>query len=177
MGKPISDEEFGDLFRTFERSAFRLETRDRYALSYEREEFERFLAGSPTPPSEITWWRSWLDQTAALTAQGKFVGRVRILDEPPSDYQRWMLWAAPWYAEAGEVIRWLPRSTARAAGVGLDRDWWLFDLERLVVMEFTGTGEIAARTLVTDPVHVARYRRWHDLALWNAATAESIVAA
>src|SRR6266550_7263690 len=99
-GTPVSEVEFGRLLSTFERSAFRLETRDMYALDYEAGEYERFLVGNPTPPPQVNWWRPWLDQITEFTRRGKQIARVRILAEPPSDYQRWELWAAPWHAEA-----------------------------------------------------------------------------
>jgi hypothetical protein len=91
MTTAITEEEFGDLLRTIGSSAFRLETLDAYALDYERADFELFLAGRPEPPP----WQEWLDQVAAQTREGKTVSRVRILAEPPTDYQRWMLWAQP----------------------------------------------------------------------------------
>ncbi|MFI6688111.1 DUF6879 family protein [Streptomyces sp. NPDC050485] len=41
----LSGKEFGRLFETFERTAFRLETLSVYSVEEEREDFERFLAG------------------------------------------------------------------------------------------------------------------------------------
>ncbi|MBT2458886.1 DUF6879 family protein, partial [Streptomyces sp. ISL-86] len=41
----LSGEEFGRLFETCERTAFRLETLAVYDVEEEREDFERFLAG------------------------------------------------------------------------------------------------------------------------------------
>ena len=64
--RPITEDEFGGLLRSFERTAFRLETRDSYALGYEREEFERFLAGHPTPPPIWTGGGHGWTQIAAL---------------------------------------------------------------------------------------------------------------
>ncbi|MFE5722997.1 DUF6879 family protein [Streptomyces erythrochromogenes] len=46
----LSSVEFGRLFETFERSAFRLETLAVYSVEEEREEFERFLAGGDMGP-------------------------------------------------------------------------------------------------------------------------------
>jgi hypothetical protein len=83
MGKPISQDEFNDLLRTFERSAFRLETRERYALGYERDDFQRFLDGRPTPPPLVGWWQPWLEQIARFGREGKTIARVRVLAEPP----------------------------------------------------------------------------------------------
>ena len=176
-GQPISQDEFSELLRTFRRSAFRLETRQEYALGYERADFARFLAGTPVPPPETGWWRPWLEQVARLTREGKTVSRVRILDEPPTDYQRWMLWAGPWYAAAGEDIRYLARSTAGRIGLPLDHDWWLLDGERVMVIRYTGANEIAGKWLITDPGGTAPYLTWRDLAVRDATAAEHITAA
>lgn len=177
MGRPISEGEFDEQLRTFGREAFRLETRPFYALSYERGEFERFLAGDPTPPLLVTWWRPWLDQILAMTRQGKRIARVRILAEPPTDYQRWLRWADPWHAGAGEDIRYLPRSMAEQIGLPLVHDWWLLDDERLIIMKFTDEGEIAGKSLITDPSVVRPYRTWRDLAIRCSAAAGDTVAA
>jgi len=177
VGKPISQDEFNDLLRTFSRSAFRLETRDAYALGYERDDFQRFLDGRPTPPSLVGWWQPWLEQIACFTREGKTIARVRVLAEPPTDYQRWEIWAALWHAQAGEDIRYMPRSTAKRIGLPLDHDWWLLDDERLIVMRYTDANEIADKELITDPGTVAPYRTWRDLAVRNATLAGEIAAA
>jgi hypothetical protein len=46
----VQVEEFGALFERFERSAFRIEARDRYDVEHERDEFAAFLEGKPLPP-------------------------------------------------------------------------------------------------------------------------------
>jgi hypothetical protein len=172
----ITEAEFDGLLATFRRSAFRLETRDHYALGYERADFEQFLSGSPTPPTEVNWWRPWLEQIRSLTQEGKTISRVRIVADPPSGYQRWELWAARWHAEAGEQISYMPRSRAVSIGLPVDDDWWLLDDERLIIMRFTGAGEIDGKTLITDAGTVARHREWRDLAVRNATAAEEIAA-
>ena len=177
MGVAITDDEFGDLLRSFRRTAFYFEAQDIYALDYEAVDLERFLAGSPTPPPEVSWWRPWLDQITELIRQGKRIMRVRIISEPPSDYQRWGLWALPWHTRAGEQIDYMPRSTAAAVGLPLDSDWWLLDDERVIRMHYTADGRIADKVLVTDPDIVALHREWRDLAVRNATSAEEIAAA
>jgi hypothetical protein len=173
----ISEGEFNDLLQSIERSAFRLETRDSYALDYEREDFDRFLAGTPTPPPDLDWWRPWLDQVARLAGEGKTVSRVRVLAEPPSDYQRWMIWAAPWYAQAGEQVSYLPRSASGKLPLPLGHDWWLLDDKRVIRMWFTEAGEIDRKLLTDDREIIALYLKWRDLAVRNATTAEEIAAA
>ena len=172
----IGADEFDHLLATFERSAFRMEMRDAYALDFEQEEFGRFLTGTPTPPSEVDWWRQWLDQIARLTGEGKTVSRVRVLAEPPSDYQRWMIWAAPWYAEAGEQIAYMTQRKAYSLGLP-EGDWWLFDDERVIIIGFDDQDHIEVMTLITAPELITLYLKWRDLAVRNATTAERFAAA
>lgn len=173
----ITEAEFDDLLSSFARTAFRLETRDSYALGYEAADYERFLAGDPVPPPEVSWWRPWLDQITDLTRAGKRISRVRILAEPPTDYQRWELWAAPWHAGAGEDIRYLRRRDAVSAGLPVTSDWWLLDDERVILMRFDAEGRITGKLLVTSPDVAARHREWRDLAVLNAMPAEEFTAA
>ena len=174
MAIPITEDEFLNAVRGIKRSAFRLEAEDSYALDYEREAFDRFLAGSPVPPPELDWWQPWLSRVAQWAGEGKTVSRVRVLAEPPTAYQRWMLWTTPWCARAGEDIRYLPRSTAERIGLPLD-DWWLLDDEQVIVMRFTD-GKIAGKVLITEPEAVAAYCLSRDIAIRNAALAESFAA-
>jgi hypothetical protein len=177
MGKPVSEEEFGRLLASPRRSAFHLETQPFYAMDYERADFERFLAGTPRPPSEVDWWRPWLDQIAALTGQGVRIGRVRVLEQPPTDYQRWLMWADPWHAKAGEDIRYMTRGKAEQAGLPLNHDWWLLDDERVIITLFNDAGGIGSKTLAWDDRTVALYRGWRELAIRHATPAGRIAAA
>lgn len=101
----------------------------------------------------------------------------RILAEPPSDYQRWELWAARWHADAGEQIGYLSRSQAVALGLPTNYDWWLLDEQAVIVMRFDETGRIAGKELVTDPGIVARHREWRDVVVRHAIPAEEFTAA
>ncbi len=176
-GTPVTEEEFGTLLATFRASAFRLETRSHYALDYEAADFDDFLAGHPAAPPDVSWWRPWLDRIAEMTRiEGKTISRVRIVDDPPSDYQRWELWAGRWHAEAGERIGYLTRPAAVALGLP-GGDWWLLDDRRVILMAFDAAGRIAGKTITGDEEIVARYRAWRDLAVRNAIPAEQLTAA
>jgi hypothetical protein len=168
----ISGEKCDELLRTFDRSWFRVEGREDYAMGEERAEFERFLAGTPRPPSEVGWWQEWLDQTAVLTRRGKTISRVRVIpDDGPTDYQRWLIWAGPWYASAGMDIRYLTRSRALSIGLPPGSDWSLLDGQRVIIHEFYPAGEVTGWDLVTDPGTVAQYVHWQDTAVRNATPA------
>jgi hypothetical protein len=154
--------------------AFRIEGEHSYLTSpAEGEALAGFLAGRPRPPSDFPEWRSWLDQVREWTDQGKTLARVRIIDSPPTDYQKWSLWCASWHREAGEDIRYLTRETADALGIPRG-DWQMFDRLRVVLMRFTPAGEIAGKTLVIDSAEIRRYQQWRVLAMRHAKAAEAV---
>jgi hypothetical protein len=153
-------------------AAFHLETQPWYRTSATEEEaVAGFLAGNPRSPGEYPEWRSWLDEMRELTGQGKRISRVRVVDDPPTGYQRWAMWCTRWHAEAGEDIRYLPRATAGDLGIP-SGDWWLFDDATLVVTAFTSDGQADGRTLITNPALVGRYVAWRDTAVRHATAAE-----
>lgn len=174
----ISEEEFAGLFRSFRLSAWRLETLDHYAITEEAADYQRFLDGRRARLSEAGWFRPWLKQIGDLTRQGKEIGRVRILAEPPSDYQRFEMWCSQWNTAAGERIGYLTRSRAREIGLPVDAgDWWLFDETRLVRMGFDEQGQITGKELVTASAVIDQHCEWRDLAVRYATAAEDFAAA
>lgn len=156
--------EFNQLWDTFEHTAFKLETRDRYDVPSEQESLRRFLAGQPDPDRAA---RPWLARMKAATGQGKRVTRVRVVSEPHSDYVRWLLAGTPLNAEAGEDIRYVPRPLADKAGLP-ERDFALFDSRTLVLLNFDEQDRPLPHELVDDPAEVVRYSRVRDSA-WRHA--------
>src|SRR5206468_3635150 len=128
----LTGEAFGRLFAvdSFARSAFRLESRDRYNIPAEQQALRRFAAGEPDPERAA---RPWLAQMRAVTAAGRRVERVRVISDPPSDYARWLMAGTALNVGAGEDIRYLPRSEAIRLQLP-DRDFWIFDGDRLALM-------------------------------------------
>ena len=90
---------------------------------------------------------------------------MRLLDEPPTDYQRWEIWTGTFSAAAGEILRYLNRGTAQELGLPDTTDWWLFDSDRLALMRFDAEGRPLGGEVVTDPELVVQHRIWRDLAL------------
>jgi hypothetical protein len=178
VGEPLSDDRFDALFDGFERAIFRFESRPRYAVSYEQEMYERFLAGGSLPPGpEIDWWRPWLDWVADHVAAGRSVRRVRLLDEPVTDYQRFSLWGGQWNAAAGEGIRYLARAASAGLGIPDDHDWWIFDDAAVATLAYDSDGAVVRQELVTSPDDVARYCHWRDLAFAHGLPTDSVAAA
>lgn len=178
MGVPITTEEFGNLLSGFQRSWFKFETQRAYALTDERVPVQRFLRdGELLPPDQFQWWREWLDLMAEHARNGRVVQRVRVLDEPPTPYQRYLLAISHWHTEAGERIGYITRSRAQQIGVIDRHDWSLFDNAKVVTTSFTPAGGMTGRRLITGPSLVDPYRRLRDLLLQHATPARDIAAA
>ncbi|ANZ18235.1 hypothetical protein O1L44_20455 [Streptomyces noursei] len=158
----LSGEEFGRLFETFERTAFRLETLAVYDVEEEREEFEAFLAGKPMPPEwhDNPWVRS-------MTNRGKSVSRVHVLRSPLTDYLRYELSAYPGNITAGESIGIVDLAEQEVFGLP-DHDFWLFDDTDTYRMHYTEAGQFTGAELL-HPDRLAEYRRHRDTAQAHAA--------
>lgn len=166
---PIDPESFIDEVLRFERSAFRLELQDRYAVDEETELYRAFLRGErPSPAATVPAFKEWYGRILDHVRAGRSVERVRVQQSPPTDYQRFERWLDQWNTDAGERIRYMTR--LRAYEVGLlpdagDTDWWLLDDARLIVMHFDGDGHQVQTELVFDDEMVRRACEWRDLAL------------
>lgn len=175
----LTDTGFADLLAGFRRSWFKFEAQKSYAITAERVPLQRFLDdGTLLPPSEFGWWQDWLSLIAGHVTQGKAIERVRVLADPPTDYQRWLLAVDHWHAQAGERISYMTHRTAVRIGLPLaGHDWHLFDDTTVAVTWFTPSGEVDRRELVTDPMAVQRCRTMRRIALRNARPAVDIAAA
>jgi hypothetical protein len=164
----LTDEAWAAELAGFRYTAFRLEQQREYWEPDEEATIKRFLAGDPQPPTEVPYLVAWFDQVARQVSEGKRIGRVRVVDEPPTPQQRWERWIDRWNTEAGEVIRYLPRSRAHEVGLlpaaGPD-DWWLLDSSRLMVMRFDDAGKRYENELIDDPERLVQACIWRDLAV------------
>lgn len=161
------------MFSTFKRMAFRLETRDFYAVFEEANAYRNFLAGEPY---DLHWHQSWLAGIQDITTSGRQMQRVRLVSEPPTDYQRFELAVTPSNVEAGEDIRVLPRSIA--SGIELpDYDFWLFDDTRLGIMHFDHDGLFHGVEMIEEPTAVADHRQARQQALERAVPYAEYIAA
>lgn len=156
----ITGDEFGELFRSFDHTAFRLEPRDRYNDPGEHEPLRRFLAGEE---DDLGWNRPWLDLMTEHRANGRIVRRVRVVTVPLTEYSRFGLWCARFANDAGEEIRYLARD--HAAGLP-GFDYWLFDSKRVARLYFDPDDQLLGAEIITDPATVvelsaARDDAWH----------------
>jgi hypothetical protein len=166
VGRFLADDELDTALWDFECTALRLELQPVYAVG-EEPLVQRYLAGDTTPPD----WHGWWSRGAAATAAGKRIVRVRVFEEPPTDYQRWLRWVSRWNIDAGEEIRYMTRGCAHDVGLlpaaGPD-DWWLYDSSRLMVLRFDASGRFLAAEIVTEPDRIEQACGWWDLAVQHS---------
>ncbi len=105
------------------------------------------------------------------TRTGKAYRRARIVSEPISDYQKWVLKDSHLFVEAGEEIRWVPRN--RVSTVALPgNDFWLFDDQVVVFLIFAASGLVVGRQKTTDRTAIALWRAAFD-AVWKLSIPDS----
>jgi hypothetical protein len=161
----LDDGEFNRLFFDFQYTAYRLETLQRYAVSYEQSDYSRFLAGEPCP--DVPAISEWVEGTVVkAVAAGKHMNRVHVVEEPVSDYVRFeCAWEYERTVAAGEDVRIIPvRQGKWPAGLPCS-DYWLFDSAQLVVMHYANDGAFIAAEMVDDPAKVVRANFLRDLAV------------
>ncbi|MEU6577582.1 DUF6879 family protein [Streptomyces sp. NPDC046805] len=159
-----AEDEFDRLFSTFDHTAWRLETRRRYASDEQTEEWPQFAKGQ-----RIDWDYddAWCRNLRAQTRQGKRFERVRLVDSPATPGQLYLRSNAARNCAVGEDIRTLSR--ARAERLHLpDEDFWLFDSRLVARLLFDMDDHLTGIELITEPAAVNRYCQARDAA-WHYA--------
>ncbi|WP_405824571.1 hypothetical protein OG241_45930 [Streptomyces sp. NBC_01390] len=163
---------FNRLFEIFEHSAWRLETRRRYASDEATDTYTQFAA-----TGRVTWdMDSWYCNTIRTqVAAGKSVGRVRVVDNPPTDGQRYLMINAERNAQLGENMCNVWREDAERLNLG-DQDFWIFDSRLVAVLNFTDDDQLTDIELITEPGEVVRHSMLRDAAVHHAIPYERFAA-
>ncbi|WP_435285881.1 DUF6879 family protein [Streptomyces bacillaris] len=166
----IPFEEITHLFTSFEHTAFRLETRRGYAIDRAGDRFRAFQRGTQPVPEPGHPWNVNVREKAA---QGAVFSRIRIVDDPPTEGQRFLMATAGGNVEAGEDIRVLSRAVAQSVSLP-DHDFWLFDSCTLVRMHIDDTDTTIGVEVTEDPADVLAACRARDAA-WPLAVPSATV--
>jgi hypothetical protein len=152
--------ELGELFNTFTASAFRLETLPEYRVPQDVESLQQFRAGQPPPDSRRD--RPWLTTVRNANARGARMQRVRMVQTPLTEYQRFQFtWGYVENSDAGEDIAILDHQPPEL----LHEDYWLFDDALVVRLDYDDDGRFLRPVVVDD---AEPYRRCRDVALASA---------
>lgn len=152
-----------EFFDSFRSSAWRLETRQSYAVSSEEEEYQQFLA---TGRLEIDPEDPWLKRVRHFRDTGRTIGRVHVVTRPFTDYLRYEFEVYRFTAEAGEDIRILDLTDTPNPGLP-DEDFWLFDDRHVVRMLYRPDGTQISRELLEHP-DIDSYLRYRRVAMREA---------
>ncbi|BDM66844.1 hypothetical protein HEK616_03310 [Streptomyces nigrescens] len=159
-----SSKTLGDLFDSFQREAFRLETLDDYSKSGNVDAYHAYLAGEPQPED---YNAGWVEELRSHTENGKRVYRVHILSRPLTDYLLFELgWGYRKNMTGGEEFFILDVTEEPNPLAGVP-DFWCFDSESVAVMKYDGAGKYLGSE-VLEPEQVAEFTRYRDMALAHA---------
>ncbi|MFG2721030.1 DUF6879 family protein [Streptomyces sp. NPDC048416] len=158
----ISFPEVAHMFADFKHTAWRLETRRGYASDRRGEKWQRWQAGQSIADEPFDAWRTNVHKQ---TEEGKRFERVRVVDEPATEGQQYLLASGLGNVAAGEDIRNLTRSEASRLGLPA-WDFWLFDSRTLVRFAFDDEDNTLGVIISEDPAEVlaacqARDKAWH----------------
>lgn len=138
-------------FDTFQRSAWRLASRDVYDV--------------PEESAAITAWmerreliqpdNGWAELVRAKSAEGKVMGRVQLVTRPIGDYMAFLLASYNANAQAGEDIRLAFRDRMPPNLAEIREDFWIFDDATVFVMDYDPDG--AWRGAVDDSSQIDQY--------------------
>jgi hypothetical protein len=150
-------------FDSFRREAFRLETLQCYSVGSERAEYLQFLT---TGKLDIPDDDSWLVRVRYFRHTGRWIGRVHVISRPLTDYLRYEFAVYRRTVEAGEDVRILDLTHKPNPGLPT-QDFWLFDENAVVRMDYDADGIQLGRELLED-VDPGPYIAWKRLAMDHA---------
>ncbi|MEV7248674.1 DUF6879 family protein [Streptomyces cyaneofuscatus] len=168
----IDLEEFEDLFRAFGHVAWRLETRRRFASDEATDTYRQFVE-----TGTVDWEAEdpYCELIRSQTAQGKRVERVRIVDQPPTMGQLYLLNNAKRNSGLGEDIRNLWRADADRLRLPAE-DFWLFDSRLAAKLRFDDEDKLVDVELITESAEIVRYSVIRDAAWHHAMPYEEFAA-
>ncbi|MFJ4924071.1 DUF6879 family protein [Streptomyces sp. NPDC088736] len=164
MPELIPFDEIAHLFTDFEHTAWRLETQRGYASDRESAKWQRWKAGVDVAREPPDPWRA---NVAQQVARGKRYERVRLVDDPPTEGQRFLLASGLGNVAAGEDIRNLYRAEAERIGLP-GFDFWLFDSRTVVKFVIDSEGVTLGVHVLEDAPSVVQACQVRDLA-WHYA--------
>ncbi|MDH6626848.1 hypothetical protein M2271_004671 [Streptomyces sp. LBL] len=173
MPSSIGLDEFDRLFTQFKHTAWRLETRCRYASDEVTDMYAQFTGGEPVNWEGVD--AEWCAERRQQTGLGKRFERVRIVDNPPTAGQLYLLDNARRNSAVGEKILNLWRADADQLSLPAE-DFWIFDSRLVAMLNFDDGDNLVNVELITEPMKVLRYAMTRDAAMHHAIPYEEFAA-
>ncbi|MGW1427577.1 DUF6879 family protein [Streptomyces sp. NPDC001108] len=145
----LDGDEWRRRFVEIKQEAWRLETLQQYLVAHEAEEFAAFREGRVIAPYATS---AYTERVSRQRAEGKRNGRVHIVTQPLSDYLRFeFVRYYEVHSRAGDDIRILD-VTNRPNPLGGVRDFWMFDQNEVVLMNYEEDGRQISREVFEGDV-------------------------
>lgn len=146
----MTPDEFAALFDSFQSTAFRWESLPVYEVGgTEQQQIEAFREGRARPERSVRT-SPWMARIATSTVAGKGWSRIRVVDDPLTEYQRFQMGGYVESQAVGEQIEIVTRARSTRSGP----DFWLFDSgtgnARAVLMHYDPAGRPDRKELVLD---------------------------
>ncbi len=163
--RSVSSSDLRELCLGIKKSFVHLETRDAYGTEVELPHLAKWRQGEPDDYAWLSWW---LEMLRGHRLKGRTCRRARVVSEPVSDYQRWVLSHVELFIEAGEDIRYIPRPWLTTVSLPGSGDFYVFDDELVLFLHYAGNG-INSSYEVTDDRQVIRRCKDAFEAVWDLA--------
>ena len=123
-----------EYFNSFQKSAFRVETLQRYNVDEEMEAYEFFMKNKKVPG----WlWEDWHDIVRQAKSRRAIMQRVHLIQFPISSYVLFEIEAYKKNIEAWEEIFYIP---FEKCSVEVKSDFWIFDDSIILKMNYDKDG-------------------------------------
>jgi len=158
----LTEAEFDACFDNARFEAFRLEALAEYVVPVETPRFRAYMAGEPyDPDSEPAEWYGYIRDR---TATGMAVRKVRVVEGPLGDYERWECeWSYTATERIGQRTYILDAAEVPVLPQLPDYDWWMFDRSCVVRLDYADGVFVGAERLADHLV--AEHIRYRDEAL------------
>lgn len=164
--RPSSLAELRELCRGIGTSFVHLETRDAYGTDTELPQLAKWRRGEV---DDYQWLQWWLDMLRGHRAAGRTCRRARIVSEPLSHYQQWVLSHVSLFTDAGEDIRYLARPRLTSVLLPGSGDYYVFDDKTVLFLHYAGSGTNASFERTEDPQITLACREAFET-VWELAT-------
>ncbi|MFE7115893.1 DUF6879 family protein [Streptomyces sp. NPDC057654] len=166
----LDGEAWAAKFRDFQSEAWRLETLPAYNVPQEAEEIRAFQAGERIDPHAHS--NEYTEDLKQVRREGRSKGRVHIVTRPLSDYLRYEFMYYLPHAWAGEDIR-IMDVTDRPNPLAGVQDFWMFDRQEVVLMNYEADGTQISREVFEGDV--SPYLEYQRIALSESVPFEEYV--
>jgi hypothetical protein len=144
------------LFKTFKKSAFRLEGLPQYSVPEEDEPYTHFLSSGEF---NRNFNSSWTEVISSAKKRGASMKRLRLISQPLTNYETFEVQAYQENIKAGEEIRVMDRDDWPWTG-----DFWFFDNTWIARMHYDVDGAfVGVDVKEADDDDKADFEYWFDI--------------